>query len=102
MYHSLALNVSHFQLIVQLVKVLGNRYMHLDVLLRCELKVTITKGAPRQISEVCKEVHYSVRLGGYMDGTWIQCMCCAYSDVLSLYFRWSDRRRFRGGRRDED
>ena len=26
----------------------------------------------------------------YMDGTGLQLMCCAYSDILSLYFRWVD------------
>ena len=25
-----------------------------------------------------------------------QLMCCTYSDVLSLYFRWRDRMRFEG------
>jgi len=27
-----------------------------------------------------------MRVGGYMDGTWLQSMCCTYSDILSLYF----------------
>ena len=53
-------------------------------------------GAPRQVSKVREEICYSVRLGGYMDGTWLQCMCCAYSDVLSLYFGGRDELRFRG------
>ena len=37
----------------------------------CELEVTITEGALRQVSEVREEVHYSERLGGYTDGTWL-------------------------------
>ena len=31
----------------------------------------------------------------YRDGTWLQLICCAYSDVLSLYFGWVDGLRFR-------
>jgi len=62
----------------------------------------LTGGAPRQVSEVCEEIHYSVRLGGYMDRTWLQRICCAYSDILSLYFRGRDELRFGGGGRDED
>jgi len=46
-------------------------------------------------------VCYSVRLGGYMDGTWLQLMCCAYSDILSLYFGWRDGLRFRGDKEQE-
>ena len=57
-------------------------------------------GAPRQVSKVHER--YIVRLGGYMDGTWLQHMCCTYSDILSLYFGQRDRWRFRGRRRDED
>ena len=51
-------------------------------------------GAPRWVSEVHKEIHYSARLGGYTDRTWLQCMCCTYSDVLSLYFGGRDKLRF--------
>ena len=32
-----------------------------------------------------REIYYSVRLGMGLDGTWLQPMCYAYSDVLSLY-----------------
>ena len=60
----------------------------LDTVKVCEPGVTITEGALRQVSEVHEEVCYSARLGGYTDRTWIQLMCCTYSDVLSLYFRW--------------
>ena len=52
--------------------------------------VTITEGELRWISDVREEVHYSARLSVYMDGTWLQLMCCAHPDVLSLYFRWKD------------
>ena len=68
----------------------------------CELEVTIAGGAPRQVSEVHEEVRYSARLGGYTDGTWLQLMCCTYSDVLSLYFRGRDKLRFRERRRDKN
>ena len=60
-----------------------------------------TGGARRQVSEVHKEVCYSARLGRYTDGTWLQRMCCAYSDILSLYFGGRDELRFRGERGDE-
>ena len=63
----------------------------------CEPGVTITEGAPRQVSKVREEVHYSVRLSGYTDGTWLQLMCCAYSDVLSLYFGGRDELGFGEG-----
>ena len=59
-------------------------------------------GALRQVSEVHKEICDSVRLSGYTDGTWLQHMCCTYSDILSLYFGGRDELRFRGGERDED
>ena len=59
-----------------------------------DLLVTITEGAPRQISDVREEVHYSARLGVYTDGTWLQLMCCTYSDIPSLYFRGRDELRF--------
>ena len=49
------------------------------------------------VSEVHEEIRYSARLSGYTDRTWLQCMCCTYSDILSLYFRWRDRLRFVGG-----
>ena len=39
-------------------------------------------------------IRYSVRLGVYMDGTWLQLMCCTYSDVLSLYFGRVDGLRY--------
>ena len=54
-------------------------------------------GALRWVSEVFKEICYSVRLGGYMDRTWLQHMCCTYSDVLSLYFGGRDKLGFREG-----
>ena len=57
-------------------------------------------GAPRWVSEVCEEIRYSARLGGYTDGTWLQHMCCTYSDVLSLYFGRRDELRFGGSRRE--
>jgi len=50
-------------------------------MLKHELKITITEGAPRQISEVHEEVCYSARRGVYMDGTWLQLMCYAHPDV---------------------
>ena len=62
----------------------------------------LTGGALRQVSEVCEEIHYSVRLGGYTDGTWLQCMCCTYSDILSLYFRGRDELRFGGRGRERE
>ena len=57
-------------------------------------------GAPRQVSKVHEEIRYSARLSGYMDGTWLQRMCCAYSDVLSLYFGRRDELRFGGSGRE--
>jgi len=57
-------------------------------------KIRENKGETRRTMRGSQEVHYSVRLSGYMDRTWIQLMCCAYSDILSLYFRWRDRLRF--------
>ena len=68
----------------------------------CELEVTITKGALRQVSKVREEVCYSARLSGYTDGTWLQLMCCAYSDILSLYFGGRDELSFGGRGRDEN
>jgi len=36
-----------------------------------------------------------------MDGTWLQLMCCAYSDILSLYFGQMDGLKFRGDKERE-
>ena len=36
-----------------------------------------------------------MRVGIGSDGTWLQLLCCAYSDVLSLYFGQTDRRGWR-------
>ena len=41
----------------------------------------------------------------HTDRTWLQLVCCAYSDILSLYFEGRDELRFRGGEgetRDRD
>ena len=40
-------------------------------------------------------IYYSARLGVYMDGTWLQLICCAYSDIWSPYFGQTERRGWR-------
>ena len=70
------------------------------MLLRCEPEVTITEGAPRGVSEVHER--YITQRGsvGTRMGLGFN-MCCAYSDVLSLYFKGRDRLGFGGGGRKQ-